>query len=66
MNTFSYYVGLDVHRKSISYCVQRGDGTIVREGKIPARREELTQWAREFDAPWCGGLEATICSHWIY
>lgn len=66
MFLFSYYVGLDVHRKSISFCVKRADGTVVREGKILATREVLTEWARTFDAPWCCGLEATICSHWIY
>jgi transposase len=66
MFLFSYYVGLDVHRKSISYCVKRGDGTIEREGKIMATREAIREWARTFDAPWCCGLEATICSHWIY
>lgn len=63
---FSYYVGLDVHRKSISFCVKRADGAIVREGKLGARREVLGEWAQTFDAPWCCGLEATICSHWIY
>lgn len=66
MFLFSYYVGLDVHRKTISFCVKRADGTVVREGKILARREALREWAASFDAPWLCGLEATICSHWIY
>ena len=63
---FSYYVGLDVHKKSISYCIKKSDSRIVREGTIEANREALSQWAASFDQPWCGGLEATICSHWIY
>ena len=66
MELFSYYVGLDVHRRSISFCVKRADGSIVREGKIAATREAIAEWARAFDGPWCCGLEATICSHWIY
>lgn len=66
MFLFCYYVGLDVHRKSISFCVKRGDGTIVREGKMAATREAMAGWAPSFDGPWCCGLEATICSHWIY
>jgi transposase len=66
MFLFSYYAGLDVHRKSISFCVKRADGTILREGKIAATREAVAQWACEFDGPWCCGLEATICRHWIY
>lgn len=31
----SYYVGLDVHRKIISYCVKTSDGRIVRESHLP-------------------------------
>lgn len=66
MDLFPYYVGLDVHRKSVSYCVMDARGTVVRQGKVPAHREDLTLWAQSLPAPWCGGLEATICSHWIY
>jgi transposase len=62
----SYYVGLDVHRKTISYCVKTSDGRIVCESSIPSNREALSQWAENLEQPWCGGLEATICSHWIY
>jgi hypothetical protein len=66
MNRFSYYVGLDVHRKSTSYCVLLPDGKLVREGKVASTREDLEAWARTVPGPWCGGLEATICSPWIY
>ncbi|MBV8069801.1 MAG: IS110 family transposase [Acidobacteriaceae bacterium] len=66
MTPFCYFVGLDVHRKSISYCVKRPDGSIVREGRIEAQRPALDSWALGLKEPWCGGLEATICSHWIY
>ena len=66
MKPVSYYVGLDVHRQSISYCIKRPEGTIVRDGKVLAQRQTLTEWAQSLgDAPWCGGLEATTCSHWI-
>lgn len=66
MQLFSYYAGLDVHRKSISFCVKRADGSMVREGRIAATREAIAEWASTFDGPWCCGLEATICSHWIH
>jgi transposase len=46
--------------------VKTGDGHIVREGSIPSNREALSRWAENLNQPWCGGLEATICSHWIY
>ena len=28
-----HYIGLDVHKKSISYCIKTTDGRIVREGR---------------------------------
>lgn len=66
LSSVSYFVGLDVHRQTVSYCVKQADGKIVSEGKIAARRDALSEWATSLNAPWCGGLEATICSHWIY
>lgn len=32
------YVGLDVHKKTISYCVKDGSGRIHLEGTIPGAR----------------------------
>ena len=29
-----YYIGLDVHKKTISYCVKDAAGHVHREGKI--------------------------------
>ena len=39
------YVGLDVHKKTISYCGKRSDGGLVKEGVIPATRRALAEWA---------------------
>jgi transposase len=33
-----YYIGLDVHKRTISYCVKDGSGTMHSEGTIPATR----------------------------
>jgi hypothetical protein len=44
MDSTNHYVGLDVHKKTISYCVRRADGRIVQEGTIAANREALTRW----------------------
>jgi transposase len=62
----NHYIGLDVHKKSISYCVKRGDGEIVEEGKLPATRQALRDWAEQRSEPWQGALEATLFSGWIY
>ena len=61
-----YYVGLDVHKKSIAYCVKQADGVIIREGTVAARRADLSEWARQLPRPWTGAMEATLFSDWVY
>lgn len=65
MDSF-HYVGLDVHKKTISYCVKLADGRIVSEGTVAARRIEMTAWAQQLPTPWMGALEATLFTGWIY
>lgn len=66
MEPFSYFVGLDVHRQTISYCVKKADGGIEREGRLESKREALEQLGKQMGPEYLVGLEATICSHWIY
>jgi len=66
MTIISHYIGFDVHKKSISYCVKTKDGTIVEEGRLRATREVLRQWAAKRQEPWHGAMEATLFSGWIY
>lgn len=61
-----HYVGLDVHKKTIAYCVKEADGTIMQEGTIAANRKELYCWADRLPRPWMGGMEATMFTGWIY
>src|SRR5271155_4691350 len=61
-----HYIGLDVHKKTISYCIKTADGRIVREGKLQALRSTLRSWAESLREPWCGAMEATLFSAWIY
>ena len=42
----NHYIGFDVHKKSISYCVKTADGTIVEEGTLQATHLALREWAR--------------------
>ena len=37
----THYVGLDIHKKSISYCIRQADGTIQEEGQVVANRQAL-------------------------
>jgi len=61
-----YYIGLDIHKKTISYCVKKVDGTIVQQGKITAERKALLKWMEGLPGPWLGAMEATIFTGWVY
>src|SRR6201996_2959483 len=61
-----YYIGLDVHKKTISYCVKDAAGRVYQEGKIGSSRGELDVWIRTMPQPRMIAMEATIFSGWIY
>ena len=65
MNTI-YYIGLHIHKKTISFCVKKIDGTMVQQGKIAADRKALERWMLGLPGPWCGAMEATIFTGWVY
>lgn len=62
----SYFVGLDVHKQLIAFCVMDSEGSILKEGKLPARRGDLDEWVKTLPQPWSGAMEATLFSHWIH
>ena len=61
-----YYIGLDVHKRKISYCVKDSSGRIHAEGSISATRPELDHWMRSLPQPWSAAMEATMFTGWIY
>jgi len=61
-----YYVGLDVHKKKIAYCVKLVDGTLFCRGEVAAERKALGQWVKGLPGPWKGAMEATLFTGWIY
>jgi transposase len=61
-----YYIGLDVHKRTISYCVKDGSGTMRGEGTIPATRFALDRWMKTLPQPWTAAMEATVFTGWIY
>ena len=61
-----YYIGLDVHKKTISYCVKDASGLVQQEGKIGATRRELDSWIKALPQPRIVAMEATIFTGWIY
>jgi transposase len=61
-----YYIGLDIHKKTISYCVKDLSGQICMEGVIPATRTDLDRWRKGLPQPWTAAMEATMFTGWIY
>ena len=56
-------VGLDVHKRTISYCIrmERSAGR-----SLPALREKLDELVDQVPAPCIVGLEATLFTAWVY
>ena len=61
-----YYIGLDVHKKTISYCVKDAAGCVLSEGKINSSRRDLDVWIQTLPRPRMMAMEATIFTGWIY
>jgi transposase len=60
------YVGLDVHKKTISFCAKTKGGKPRGEGTIEATREGLDEWIQTLRKPWTCAMEATLFTGWIY
>src|SRR5467141_887211 len=61
-----YYIGLDVHKRTISYCVKDASGRVYAEGSLPATRFDLDRWMKTLPQPWTAAMEATVFTGWIY
>ncbi len=49
-----HYIGLDVHKKTISFCIKTAAGQIVKEGTLAAERSVLRSWAGSPSNPGMG------------
>jgi transposase len=61
-----YYIGLDVHKRKISYCVKGTSGSLHSEGSLSATRFDPDCWMKTLPQPWAAAMEATMFSGWIY
>ena len=61
-----YYIGLDIHKKIIAFCIKTENGGLVSRGKIKATRESLTEWIESLPHPWTVAMEATLFTGWVY
>ena len=61
-----YYIGLDLHKKTISFCVKDAAGHVHQQGRIGSTRHELDAWIRTLPWPRTMAMEGTIFTGWIY
>ena len=61
-----HYIGLDVHKKAIAYCIKEASGHVVRKGVVTAEKSALKAWAEALPCSWIGAMEATMFTGWIY
>jgi transposase len=61
-----YYIGLDVHKRKISYCVKDSSGQVHAQGSLAATRLDLDHWMKMLPQPWSAAMEATMFTGWIY
>lgn len=61
-----YYIGLDLHKKIIAYCIKTVNGVIIRRGTVAATRPALLEWIKGLPQPWVAAMEATMFTGWVY
>ena len=61
-----HYIGFDVHKKTISFCVKTAAGQIVEEGTLEAERTVLRRWAAARKRGRHGAMEATLFRAWVF
>ena len=58
-----YYIGLDLHKKSIAYCIKIVNGKIVCQGMVKVERRALQQRLVDIPDSWIGAMEATMYTY---
>lgn len=66
MKLKTYFIGLDLHKRIIVFCIKTQKGKIVAEGTIAANPAALRAWAEALGRPWKGAMEATMFTGWVY
>ena len=61
-----HYIGLDLHKKIIAYCIKTVNGAVVRHGTVAVTRPALMEWVANLPQPWTAAMEATMFTGWVY
>jgi len=46
-----YYIGLDIHKKIIAFCVKTVSGLEIKRGTVSATRQALNAWLEDLPQP---------------
>jgi hypothetical protein len=57
-----YYIGLDLHKKIIAYCIKTASGVTVSRGTVAATRSALLKWVESLPQDG-GGRHAKLHLH---
>lgn len=61
-----HFIGMDIHKCTISFCEKSMTGQTIAQGTIPARKQALISFAQSRTRPFIAGVEATLFSGWVY
>ncbi len=61
-----YYVGMDIHKRTISIAVKDGAGVLIDKAGIKANRETLNSWCADAPSPFIAVIEAAMFTGWVY
>jgi len=61
-----YFIGLDVHKETIAYCIKKVDGKKIDQVVVSADRASLSKLAENLHSPLVGAMKATLFTGWIY
>ena len=61
-----YYIGLDIHKKMIAWCLKDHSGCFVKQGEVKTTRSALQEWVADLPHPWVAAMEATLFTGWVY
>ena len=61
-----HYIGLDIHKKIIVFCIKTISGSVIKRGALPATRQALNTWLEDLPRPWMAAMEATLFTGWVY
>jgi transposase len=62
----TYYVGLDIHKQTVTYDVLTADGRQVMRGTVGTRKQDLQNLGKQLPRPWVGAMETTLFTQHIY